>query len=141
MLFRSGDTSELTLLKAMRLGALALLALNLAWLWYQVAQVNSASLLAALDPEAISKVVMRSRFGMVWLARMMCVVALLGIIDLIEGDRRSAGRRTDLWWWGGGAIGLVLLLTGSLLGHPAAKSPLVLGLALDWLHEIGRAHV
>ena len=127
-------SAPIDMLRAMRIAALALLLLNLLWMAYQILLVTDGGLGALLNPEAISKVVMRSRFGTIWLGRMVCVIALLGVVDQLEMHARNGNAKASRWWWAGLPIGAGLALTATLLGHAAAEEFVWLSVTVDWLH-------
>ncbi len=126
--------AEAGLLRTVRWATLAVLVINLLWLWFQVVQVADGNLLAIIQPESLAKVVLRSRFGMVWLARMMCVMATLGVIDQLAVLIAQPGGKGLRWWQGGALLSLALIATGSVLGHAASREPVALTLTVDWLH-------
>ncbi|MBI2888202.1 MAG: copper resistance protein CopC [Chloroflexi bacterium] len=131
-----------------RWAALALVVLSVAVLLYQVSQVAGVSILQAMDGSLVGRVVLQTRYGMVWLARMVLIVALMGVLDHLA--IRAAGQRdpapqttgaavlgTGAWWWASALLGAGLLLTLSLTSHASGRDPALLAVLADWLHLLG----
>ncbi len=135
----------------MRIAAVGLLVLGVITLFNQAAQVGGAGLQQAVEGQAVVRLIMNTRYGLVWLARMMLVVGVLGVIEQLavtvsaktttggSTGQSSQPRTSDLWWWVGGGMSLALLFTGTLVSHAAGREPALLSLAADFAHQTGAA--
>jgi copper transport protein len=83
-----------------------------------------------------------TRYGALWLARSILIVALAVLLWLLTRGRRlmtTGGQGRVVWIWAGWIAALVLLTT-SLGSHAAARGGAQsLPVALDWLHLLGTA--
>lgn len=110
-----------------RMAKIALAGLLLAsviWLLVQAGQATGRVLAFPWEPE-LWRVLLTTRFGALWLARIGLTLLLLRL--LLTGPGRRA-----LWLAFG--VGLLLLLTVSLGSHAAAEPEPALPLLADWLH-------
>lgn len=134
-----------------RIAAVALLVLGMVTLFNQAAQVGGAGLQEAVEGQAVIRLIMNTRYGLVWLARMMVLVGVLGVIEQLavtvpaktttggSTGQSSQPRTSDVWWWVGGGMSLGLLFTGTLVSHAAGREPALLSLAADFAHQTGAA--
>lgn len=107
--------------------AVALLTTVLS-LFLEASLVVNVPLTALTSSDAVLRTLLQTRFGGLWIARM--VLLLLGGSMLLL--------RFQVAPWLGAFLGLGLLLTVSLGGHSAAAAGLVsLPLVADWLHLTG----
>ncbi|MEK7217296.1 MAG: CopD family protein, partial [Chloroflexota bacterium] len=138
-----------------RIATVGLLVLGVVTLFNQAAQVGGVGLLRVMEGEVVTRLIMKTRYGLVWLARMMIIVGLLGVIEQLAASQArpsppmanttvSAPRppprsSQNWWWWLGGGMGLALLLTAALVSHAAGREPALLSLGADFVHQAGAA--
>ncbi len=118
-----------------------------------VALVAAQTLAAGRDGgfSRLADVLLGSRFGLLWIARMALLSVLGAVLAHIEGLRGNAGassprqRRAvasaradpgDRWWIAATAIAAALALPFSLGGHPAVAEPAWLAVPVDWAHRL-----
>lgn len=103
---------------------------TMASLLLEASLAGNVALIDLASSDAISRILAQTRFGILWSARMILLVAL----GLVLTTRSVMARRA------GAVLGLGLLLTVSLGGHSAAAGGLIsLALAADWVHLTGVA--
>jgi copper transport protein len=102
----------------------------------------------ALQPQALAAT-LNGRFGTLWLARLALLLVPALALPVIAADYElgndeeaeegaPTGRGRGGWWAIlGGGVALALLT--SIGGHPAATEPVVLTVAVDWLHLLATA--
>ena len=138
-----------------RIAAVGLLVLGVITLFNQAAQVSGTGLLQSMQGEVVARLITKTRYGLVWLARMMILVGLLGVIEQLAapvaagsqpGAKPAPPMPTTtgpnggaLWWWAGGGLSLALLFTGTLVSHAATRDPALLSMAADFAHQAGAA--
>jgi copper transport protein len=96
------------------------------WLLVQSGQVTGRELAWPWDP-AVGQVLVTTRFGVLWLARLVLAMGLMAV------QTRPAGRASH---WLAAGLGLLLLLTISLGSHAAGQPAPLLPMLADWLHLI-----
>jgi copper transport protein len=106
------------------------------WMWLglgsvlmlllQTATVTSRSLVAAFDPALLTEVVRNTRFGSLWVARLVLWLCMGGVLWL------GCDKRTLRWL--GLALGGAILLVHSLYSHAAAVPEALPAIASDWVH-------
>ncbi len=116
-----------------RLGWISLLVAlvsGAAWLLLLAAGMSGKPLGAVLSHGVVATVLTRTRFGQVWLVRL--VLAVLLAICLLAGSRR----RDRAWLWAGLVLGTGLLATLAWAGHGGATPgrPGELHLIADLIH-------
>ncbi|MSQ28771.1 MAG: hypothetical protein EXR51_11655 [Dehalococcoidia bacterium] len=138
-----------------RIATVGLLVLGVVTLFNQAAQVGGAGLLRVMEGEVVTRLIMKTRYGLVWLARMMIIVGFLGVIEqlaasqartaisptaeAVSAPRLSPRSSEGWWWWLGSSMGLALLLTAALVSHAAGREPALLSLGADFAHQAGAA--
>jgi copper transport protein len=103
------------------LGAAAALMLLM-----QVSTVADVSIVQAMTDPALGLVMSGSRFGQLWLARVLAWLAM-GALILMAGRWPHA-------YWGALAAGGVALVTQSLFSHAQGTPHALPAVAADWLH-------
>ncbi len=100
-------------------------------LWRQVGVATGAGAWESLERSRLLSVLVDTRYGTVWLAR-MGLLALLGALLLLTGEDRErdwlALRLQAL------ALAVASLVLGAMAGHAAAAESSTLAMALDGLH-------
>jgi putative copper resistance protein D len=109
---------------------------GLAWLALHTAVITGAGLAAAIDPDALGRVLARTSFGRVWLVRMALIVLAGGLLLLRvrERDARDwAALRGECL-----ALGVLVLAALAWTGHAATVEDLPWGLApaIDAAHIV-----
>ncbi|NWF71224.1 MAG: copper chaperone PCu(A)C [Chloroflexi bacterium] len=93
----------------------------------QVAVAAGISVLDAVTNPALSAVLSGSRYGQVWLARLVLWLGLGGVLWL--------ARREPWLYWVALILGCLMLLTNSLYSHASAmQQDTFLAIVSDWLH-------
>ena len=103
---------------------LVLLLASLIWLLLQAGQASGQEIAWPWDP-VLSEILFTTRFGALWLARIVLALVLLWLLP----------QARDGWQqWVALLAGLLMLLTISLGSHAAAQPEPVLPILSDWLH-------
>src|SRR5918996_2669048 len=108
---------------------LAVFASGLLAFWLQIVSVSGVSLIQGLNPKVIAEVLVGTRYGLVWLVRM--ILMLLLAIPLCFRDRQQPHLRTlDLF------LAAALVTAPVFAGHAAAGEGawLLAQLTMDGLH-------
>jgi len=93
----------------------------------QGGQSTGSELAAPWDPE-LGRILIETRLGVIWLARL--VLAMLAVW--------LAGRSESPWRdWGGFAVNLALLFSVTLTSHAATEPRPLIPMLADWLHLVG----
>ena len=100
-------------------------------LWRQVGVATGAGLRESLDGGRILSVLLDTRYGTVWLARIGLLVLLAALLRLASEEGEGDWLALRLQALGLSAASLVL---GALAGHAAAVEGAVLSVGLDGLH-------
>jgi copper transport protein len=101
---------------------------TIASLFLEASLVGNVQLADLASSDALSRTLLQTRFGTLWVARMVLLIA----------DGSFLFIRIRFSRWAGAVIGLPLLLTISLGGHSAAAGGTVsVPLVADWLHLTG----
>jgi copper transport protein len=112
-----------------RFGTIALLILLLAsllWLLIQAGQAAGVAIAAPWSP-ALRQVLFSTRFGVLWLARVVLILAALWLVQRIRSGRQQ---------WLIFAAGFLILLTISMGSHAAAEPKPLIPIIADWIHLI-----
>jgi copper transport protein len=117
--------------------AAALLGLSLATLLHQAMEITGLGLVDVFLDGVVGRLATQTRYGLLWLGRMVLLLALFVVLAL--GQRRRRGRGRDLADWAGLELGALLLLSLSASGHAAGVSSSPLAVGLDWLHMLAGA--
>ena len=112
-----------------RLGLMGMLIAIGVGMLAQGGQSSGSELAAPWNPE-LGRILMETRLGVIWLARLALV--MLGV--LLAGQEKSPLRD-----WTSFAVNLALLLTVSLTSHAATEPRPLLPMLGDWLHLVGMA--
>jgi copper transport protein len=112
-----------------RLGLMGMLIAIGVGMLAQGGQSTGSELAAPWNPE-LGRILMETRLGVIWLARL----ALVMLAVLLAGQRESPLRD-----WGSFAINLALLFTVTLTSHAATEPRPFLPMLGDWLHLLGMA--
>lgn len=99
---------------------------TLALLWLQTAVITRAAPLDALNIQAMRDVLLNTRFGTLWLARLALWLLMGGLLWLARRQARFDGAALG--------CGAALLLLTSLYSHAAAVTDAVPAMLSDWLH-------
>ena len=94
----------------------------------QVSTAAQVSLIAAVTNPALMQVVTQTRYGVLWLARMILWLLLGGVLY------RAIRRDDERLYWTALALGGAILLTNSLYSHAAAAQDATASVFADWLH-------
>jgi len=128
--FREIGAYDRSLMGFLQWTLLAIFTTGLFAFWLQIASVAGVSLALALSPENMGGVLFGTRYGVVWLARMVLIALLAGVL-IGRHPRQSFFARVA-------TVCLAAALAGSvaLSGHAAAGDGIWLGfqLAADGLH-------
>jgi copper transport protein len=120
--------------------AAALLGLSLASLLYQAMEITGLGLVDVFLDGVVGRLATQTRYGTMWLGRLVLLLALFGVLALLAlGRRQRRGRGRDLADWVGLAFGALLLLSLSASGHAAGVGSSPLAIGLDWLHMLAGA--
>ena len=134
-----GDARTIT---AIRYATIAFLVVSVVQLFDQAAQVAGVGFLQAMEGEILSRLVVSTRYGVVWLLRMMLVVALMGVLEQImtyARDDHATPHNVGRWWWAGAVLCIALLFASAAVGHGASRDPVAVGLTANWLHLVAVA--
>jgi len=103
-------------------------------LWRQVTVATGTGPAESLDPARVLAVMLDTRYGTVWMARMLLLVLLGGLLLLARDDDEAgwAALRAQAL-----ALGAASLALGAAAGHAAAAEPAALSVTLDALHLLG----
>ncbi|MGH7458369.1 MAG: copper resistance CopC/CopD family protein [Longimicrobiaceae bacterium] len=112
------------------LGGTLLLLLAAGWTLLAQGAALGGSLAAGARAEMVGAV-LASRYGQLWIGRLLLVLLLLALAGYAE--RRRASRSARLAW-AGLALGAPLLLLTSMSGHAATTDPVWLSVSVDWVH-------
>lgn len=109
-----------------------LIVVSFAALVFQAASAAGLPLGEVLSGRAVSRLLMSTRYGWLWLVRIVLLVGLAGTLAWIAAAPWTSSR---VAWWVGVATSGLALLTISASGHASAvpERPL-LAIAMDWLH-------
>ena len=113
-----------------------LFALGLAGLVIQAAEATGTPLAEVLQGQAVTRLLVGTKYGALWLIRTGLVIGVLFAVVAIS----ATGGRGSAAWWAGALIGAATLLTISAGGHASAVptwTALVVG--ADWLHLLAAA--
>lgn len=134
--------------------------LQVSWVGFSIFLAASVVLLGlqtlaagrgGMDFAHLGEVVFASRFGQLWLARMLLLSALGAVMAQVDVGRgrggpqpRSARRQMldgeqEGWWKMALALAASLALSLSLSGHAGVTEPLWLSVAADWIHLLAAA--
>ena len=131
-----GHQSDATLVSRWQWIAWPMLALlfaaSFAALLIQASSVAGVPLGEVLSGRAITRLLTATRYGELWVARVLLLVGVAGVLAWLSAAP-SGGRGAA--WWTGAALTAGVLLTLSASGHPsAAPGPIVLAILADWVH-------
>ncbi len=101
-----------------------LIAANLFWLLIQAGQASGGEIALPWDA-AVVQVLFNTRFGVLWLARLVLALILIWLVRQPQTRRKR---------WITLFAGSLLLLTISLGSHAAAQPQPVLPVLADWVH-------
>ncbi len=110
-------------------GTLLALATWLAWLVAVAAGMSGLPLAQASHPSVLELVLVRTRFGHVWLIRLALIVLMVAWLALTRRGRTPAKRASEN---GGAALAALVLVSQVWAGHATAAPPL--HIAGDALH-------
>jgi copper transport protein len=116
------DSSRSAVLSSAAL--ITLFAASLIGLLVQAGQVSGTEM-AVPWSSAVNNVLFQTRYGALWLARMVLALGLMGLLT------KSSPKRER---WIASGVALLLLLTISLGSHAAAEPQPTLPVVADWLH-------
>ena len=94
----------------------------------QVSTAAQVSLIAAVTNPALMQVVTQTRYGVLWLARMILWLLLGGVLY------RAIRQDDERLYWTALALGGAILLTNSLYSHAAGAQDATASVFADWLH-------
>ncbi|MBZ0318121.1 MAG: copper resistance protein CopC [Anaerolineae bacterium] len=97
----------------------------------QISQATGNAVFSPISQTVLKQIVMETRFGRLWLARMGLWGVLGIILWLAKQDRR--------FYWNALILGGVILLTHSLFSHASAAQEQTAAVAADWLHLLASA--
>jgi copper transport protein len=97
----------------------------------QISIATGEPLFQNLDLQTISLLVTQTRYGTLWLVRMILWVGVGGALVFARGDR--------WFYWIALIIGMGILLTQSLHSHASAAPDIIPAVANDWLHLFSTA--
>ncbi|GIK63200.1 MAG: hypothetical protein BroJett018_09940 [Chloroflexota bacterium] len=97
----------------------------------QISQATGNGIFSPISQTVLKQIVMETRFGRLWLARMGLWGVMGVILRLARQDRR--------FYWNGLILGGVILLTHSLFSHASAAQEQTAAVAADWLHLLASA--
>lgn len=103
-----------------------------------------------MDFSHLGEVVFASRFGQLWLARMLLLSALGAVLAQVDvgrargaslprGRRRMLDGARESWWKVALLLASGLALSLSLSGHAGVTEPPWLSVAADWIHLLAAA--
>lgn len=112
-----------------------LFVVTFAALLFQASSAAGIPLNEVLGGRAVTRVLTTTRYGGVWIARL---VLLLGLVGVLAGLSASSGGGRRLWWWAGTLLSAGVLLTISASGHASGiQGPLAVpAVVVDWAHLI-----
>ena len=108
----------------------AALVSGLVWFWLEVVNMSGASLMNGFSATAWQTVLLQTKFGRVWQARLGVITLLLALTALRFGEDKSRRARTFVV----GLLSVVLLLSLAWISHAAAVSIQPLGIVGDAVH-------
>ena len=94
----------------------------------QVSTAAQVSLIASATNPALMQVITQTRYGSLWLARLILWLLLGGVLY------RALVKDGERLYWAALALGGAILLTNSLYSHAAAAQDATAAVFADWLH-------
>jgi len=118
------------LLRGARIMLLAVFLSGLAAFWLQIVSISDLSLAQALRPTAMGGVLVGTRYGLVWLVRMLLMLALVIVLRRQNVNQSVKLRALGLF------LAAALVIAPAFSGHAAAGegSQLIIQLAVQALH-------
>lgn len=109
-----------------------LLAVSFVALLFQAASAAGLPLGEVLGSRAVSRLLVGTRYGALWVVRVLLLLGLAGVLAWLAVGPGAGGR----WrWWVGAALSAAVLLTISASGHASAQpGSTVLAVLADWAH-------
>lgn len=112
-------------------GALAAALVSaLLWFWLEVVNMSGSSLVHAFSASAWRTVLLQTKFGRVWQARLGVIMLLFALIALRFSEDKPRRARAIVVW----LLSIVLLVSLAWISHAAAVSKQPLGVFGDAVH-------
>src|SRR5262249_40347006 len=112
-------------------GALvAALVSALLWFWLEVVNMSGASIMNSFSATSWQTVLLQTKFGRVWQARLGVLTLLLALTALRFGEDKSGRSRLFVVW----LLSVILLVSLAWISHAAAASMQPLGIFGDAVH-------
>lgn len=108
----------------------AALVSALLWFWLEVVNMSGSSLMNSFSSTAWRTVLLQTKFGQVWQARLGVMVLLFALIALRLGEDKPRRARAFVVW----LLSIVLLVSLAWISHAAAVSMQPLGIFGDAVH-------